>query len=233
MELNREELTASVKNYLLSKGAALTGVADMSGIANCHYHYGISVAIPIPPDIVRPLQKAPTHGYYEKYTEINRRLNALVFAGESFLKERGYNAYALTVDRVQMKDRFTSSLPHKTVATQAGIGWIGKNCLLVTEKYGSAVRISSIYTDAPLIADAPVRQSRCGTCQLCVNACPAHALKGKLWQTDTVREEIADIKNCYNTMISITKKSLGFEMDICGKCFAVCRYTKKYLNSKL
>ena len=43
-----------------------------------------------------------------------------------------------------------TALPHKTIATRAGIGWIGKSALLVTAKYGSAIRLSSILTDTPI-----------------------------------------------------------------------------------
>ena len=45
---------------------------------------------------------------------------------------------------------FRTVMPHKTVAVHAGLGWIGKSALFVTEKYGSAVRLTSVLTDAPL-----------------------------------------------------------------------------------
>lgn len=87
---------------------------------------------------------------------------------------------------------YRSVLPHKTVATRAGIGWIGKNCLLVTREYGSAIRLSSLLTDAPLHGNDPIDKSLCGTCHKCVDACPAAALTGKLWHAGTLREELFD-----------------------------------------
>ena len=83
---------------------------------------------------------------------------------EAFLKERGFQAYAQTTDRVKVNDDYVSPVPHKTVAARAGLGWIGKNCLLVTPEYGPAVRISSLFTDAPLETEKPYTKSRCGKC---------------------------------------------------------------------
>lgn len=225
-----QALSESVKSFLLSKGASLVGIGDMDGVANCPYRYGISIAMLIPAKIVRPVQERPTPEYYQKYMEMNRRLDAIVLAGEQYLAKKGYQAFALTTERVKMKDSFTSTLPHKSAATRAGLGWIGKNCLLITEQYGSAVRLSTIYTDAPLLPNSPIVSSKCGACRLCVSACPGHALKGALWKAGMARSELVDIDSCVNAMFSITKQALGFEMDICGRCFAVCRYTREYLN---
>lgn len=191
---NQKNLTAELKRFLLDKGASLAGVGDMAGTENCRFRYGISVALPVSAEVVKPLQEKPTPEYYRKYTELNKRLNDIILAGEAFLKDRGYPAYALTTDRVNVEDHFVSEIPHKTVAVHAGLGWIGKNCLLVTEKFGSAVRISSLFTDAPLEADQPVRKSKCGKCILCVNACPGHALKGALWQAGMPREDIIKLE---------------------------------------
>ena len=82
-------------------------------------------------------------------------------------------------------------------------GWIGKNCLLVTPQYGSAIRISSLLTNASLESDKAENQSRCGQCELCVKKCPAQALKGTLWEADTPREEIVDVDQCYKKQMEI------------------------------
>ena len=59
-------------------------------------------------------------------------------------------------------DNLGAELPHKTVATRAGIGWIGKCALLVTEKYGSAIRLTTVLTDMDLETDQPINGSKCG-----------------------------------------------------------------------
>ena len=133
---------------------------------------------------------------------------------------------------MQLSDEWVSSLPHKTVATRAGLGWIGKNCLLITEQYGPAIRLSSIVTDAPLKCGEPTEESRCGQCDACVRLCPAGALSGKLWKAGMEREQFFQREICKKTQIERMKANTGIETDLCGLCFAVCPYTEKYLAEK-
>lgn len=226
------ELTAELREVLKKEGAALVGIADMSGVENCGFRAGAAVAVPLPGHIVEDLKTAPTREYHEMYHSLNRKLNGIVSAGEHFLKARGYKALAQTTDRVSVDEHWVSRIPHKTVAVHAGLGWIGKNCLLVTREYGPAVRISSLLTDAPLACDAPLLQSQCGTCRLCVDSCPAQALKGTLWDGRTERADIVDVNRCYRKQVEIMARQTGIETDLCGKCFAVCAYTQNYLKKQ-
>ena len=226
-------LTEELKKILYCKGADLVGIGDMSKVENCNYITGVSVAIPLPINVTIDLQEAPTKEYYDLYSVLNKELNEIIVAGEEFLRNRGFEAYAQTTDRVKNNLDDIFKIPHKTVATRGGLGWIGKNCLLVTPQYGSAIRISSLLTNAPLEYDEPVNRSRCGTCDLCIRNCPAQALKGTLWEVGIQREKIVDIEKCYKKQVEIMYKSTGIETDLCGKCFAVCAYTRKYLKSTI
>lgn len=223
-------LTEELKQLLYNKGAALVGIGDMSRVQNCDFKTGIAVAVLLPEHIIIDLQTAPTKEYYDLYYSLNGKLNEIVMAGEEFLLDKGFKAYAQTTDRVEVDQDNISKLPHKTVATRAGLGWIGKNCLLVTPEFGSAIRISSLLTDAPLACDEPVTESQCAGCSLCVQKCPAQALKGTLWKAGMQREEIADVGKCYKKQLEIMYRETGIKTDLCGKCFAVCTYTRKYLK---
>lgn len=225
-------LTGELKAHLHGCGADLVGVGDLWNVKGCPYPIGVSVALVLPKDLVRDLQRAPTREYYEVYHSFNKKLNDIVTAGEKFLRERGFEAYAQSTDRVQVDEKNRSQLPHKTVATKAGLGWIGKNNLLVTRRYGCAIRLSSLLTSAPLCADEPVLHSYCGTCRNCVESCPAQALRGSIWTPGLAREEIVDVESCYKKQLEIMSKNTGIETDLCGKCFALCRYTKRYLDEK-
>lgn len=223
-------LTEELKKVLLEKGAKLVGIGNMEHIDGCDYPIGVSVAIPLPKELVEDLKDAPTEEYYHLYHSLNQKLNEVVLAGEVFLKDKGYKAYAQTTDCVKVGDGFISPLPHKTVATRAGLGWIGKNCLLVTKEYGSAMRISSLLTDAPLECNEAMNESQCGSCELCVKICPAQVLTGVLWQAGMERSKLVDAQKCFDKQVEIMKEKTGIEADLCGKCFAVCKYTQEYLK---
>lgn len=223
-------MTPQLKELLSQNGADLVGIGDMNDITNGEYRIGVSVAVALPKKIIYDLQEAPTKEYYELYHSLNEKLNNIVRKGEEYLREQGFDAYAQTTDRVVTNEERISKIPHKTVATRAGIGWIGKNCLLVTPQYGSAIRISSILTNAPLEIEKAQNKSLCGGCELCVKMCPAQALKGTLWEVGVQRKDIVDIEKCYKKQREIMAEKTGIEVDLCGKCFAVCAYTQKYLN---
>lgn len=65
---------------------------------------------------------------------------------------------------------------------------------------------------------------------MCKN-CPAQALNGSLWTAGMHRAEIVDVDSCYKKQVEIMSKNTGIETNLCGKCFAVCTYTKRYLKS--
>ena len=219
-------------DLLQAKGARLMGVADLRGVVSGELTTGVSVAVPVPKEIVWDLQTAPTLAYYEAYHSLNAQLNQIVSAGAALLQERGFHAVANTTDTVKTDENWRSPLPHKTVAVYAGLGWIGKNCLLITERYGGAVRLSSLLTDAPLPFDAPVEKSRCGGCRVCVERCPAKAFTGATWTPGIEREKLFDWKRCYPEQLRRMKQATGIETDLCGLCFAVCPYTRRYLREE-
>ena len=226
-----ENLKNEIFTLLKKSGAEKMGVADLSDLPESPYPVGICFMIPVPKHIIRDLLEAPTEEYYQMYHDYNKRLNEMAKTAEALLQEAGYNALANTTDKVVWnKEDHTTALPHKTVATKAGLGWIGKSCILVTKEFGGAFRMGVVLTDAPLPADAPITESLCDNCRKCVDACPAQCLKNTLWKAGMPREEIADVFACDETMRQNMKALYGFEMTICGKCFAVCPYTQRYLN---
>ncbi len=204
-----EKLKQDLFSLLIENGAKLMGVADLSGIVGGEMQTGVSVAVPVPKHIVKDLKDIPTKEYYDAYYSLNEELDGIVSKGARFLQERGYRAFANTTKVVKKDENWCTPLPHKTVATRAGLGWIGKSCLLVTKQYGSAIRLSSLLTDAPLPADTPINESRCGGCTVCVRNCPAGALTGVLWHVGTTREEMFDRRACRETQIMRMKQATG------------------------
>jgi epoxyqueuosine reductase len=92
-----------------------------------------------------------------------RRLDAL---GE-LLRDRGARVAHAYVD--------DGPVPERELARRAGLGWIGKNTMLIRPGAGSFFFIGSIFTDLPLPPDPPFTADHCGSCTRCLDACPTGA----------------------------------------------------------
>lgn len=73
---------------------------------------------------------------------------------------------------------FTDSAPvlEKSWASNSGLGWVGKNGLLITKQSGSFFFLATLITDLELVADNPFVRDYCGTCTRCIDACPTDAI---------------------------------------------------------
>ena len=215
-----------LRNLLISNGANLVGFADLkeSKIDN-ELSFGISVAVKLSPELINSIKNRPNIQYYEECHSTNNLLDKIVTIGTEYLIKNGFKAIAQTTTTLNHSDDFTTKLPHKTVATKAGLGWIGKSGLLVTNEYGSGIRLSSFLTNANLDCGKPIEKSSCGNCMECVKNCPANAITGKLWNIDVKRSELIDVNKCNKTAREITMKSINKDITLCGKCFIVCPYT--------
>lgn len=82
-------------------------------------------------------------------------------------QEVGLGSYRGVVD--------TAPLMEREAAQLAGLGWIGKNTLLLNQKYGSYFFLSAILSDRDIEPDEPMMTDHCGTCTACLDACPTNA----------------------------------------------------------
>lgn len=74
---------------------------------------------------------------------------------------------------------FTDSSPilEREIASQAGLGWIGKNSCMISPGIGSAFLLAELFIDYPLQPDQPFSYDRCGSCHRCVDACPTECIQ--------------------------------------------------------
>lgn len=169
-------IQAGLTKILLQEGASAFGYAEISSLpAEIRYglNYAVSIVTALDAAIVGRIGGGPDHAYYGEYRRANTLLARLGRHGARFLEEHGYTAMPLPPTGEGFDHHTLSiALPHKTVATRTGIGWIVKSALLITEQYGASIRLSTILTDAVLETAAPVNVSRCGDCAACVKKCP-------------------------------------------------------------
>ena len=168
----------------------MVGIANLDEVpADVRHNFpvGISIAVALDPQTVSGITEGPTRQYYDEYERANDLLERLGNRAGEFLDECGHKSLPLAVTSVGIdSETISTRLPYKTVATRAGLGWIGKCALLVTKGFGSAIRITTVLTDARLQTDYPVNADLCGTCSSCVDSCPAHAPSGSIGRSDFI-----------------------------------------------
>jgi epoxyqueuosine reductase len=221
-------------DWMEAQKITLWGTADLrdfstpSDQTGKEFPFAISFVIPMNPKIMDSIQKGPNQAYADEYARMNNHINELSTALVAEIKARGFQSKPLAAsvrsDPVNIKGDF----PHKTAATRAGLGWIGRHCQLITRPFGPWVRLGTVFSDIELPYGPPIEKNFCGSCMSCVEACPAKALKGGKWYPGLAREKILDVQAC-----DLWKKKHYFQYrkgHICGICSAVCPYGQKVLK---
>lgn len=122
---------------------------------------------------------------------------------------------------------FVDSAPvlERAFAQKAGLGWFGKNTMLISREAGSWFFLGEIYTDLPLPISKPYIEEHCGSCKACLTACPTKAFEGPY---------LLDAKRCISYLTIELKgriplelrKPMGNRIFGCDDCQLVCPWNK-------
>ncbi|MFH1368933.1 MAG: reductive dehalogenase domain-containing protein [Elusimicrobiota bacterium] len=209
-----------LKDLALAEGMVLFGAADISGIRGqillpqdltSRLTAGVSFGYRMSTGVLDTLTTAPNQVYYFHYQRVNMLLDQTALRITALIQKNGYCALPVPASQVVDWQKQYGTLSHREIARLAGLGWYGRNNLLVNPQYGSGVRYATVLTDMPMKFDKPLKDS-CGNCALCIAVCPAGAIK----------KESFDLALCTEQLKNFVKTEKIGQM-ICGLCVKACK----------
>jgi len=232
-----EELRA----FCLDRQASAFGVAALESVRTDDFllpasilkdlPWAVSLAMRLSPSVLATLEDRPNHLYEHHYRQLNFALDRLALAVAGRIQSLGHKALPIPASQLVDWQNQRAHLSHKRIAVAAGLGWLGRNNLLVTPEFGSQVRLVTILTDLDAghkpIASAqlglcpkspqPSAVSRepfsCGSCRACIPACPARAI--------SERPEDFNHLACYEQLKEFQRRRYASQY-ICGLCVRAC-----------
>lgn len=161
----------------------------------------------------------PKIAKYARGTDYHIATMARIEELADYLRSRGARIARPFVD--------AGPVPERELAQRAGLGWIGKNTMLIRPGVGSFFFLGAVLTDLEFQPDAPFEVDHCGSCTLCLEACPTEAF---------VKPRVLDATRCISYLTIEYRGSipseLGSKLDGwafgCDICNDVCPWNQKF-----
>jgi epoxyqueuosine reductase QueG len=227
------EYTEKTKERIIALGADLAGIADVEPLKELKldppdllksFSRAVSIALKLPQVVFEGISERPTPIYKSVYQTANQILDQIAFRTAMLLQNDGFQGLPIPASQILDHENLYAAISHKAVARMAGLGWQGKNLLLITPHYGSRVRLVTVLTNAPLDVDGPIK-NRCGDCTACQDACPAQAIKGVKTESHyKTRNEAMYFSRCVEKVEGEFAKIPEVGVPICGICIKVCPF---------
>lgn len=218
----------NIRDLFLSYPQVLYGFTDTSYSAYAGA-YRSALVFAVPYGVQLTLETYQEEAFEKGIQDARKIVEEILPQLEKILAKQKVNYYIPPVAQNNETD-LEALFSFKFAAVHAGLGWIGKNDVVITQTYGPRVRLSAVLIDAPFAYGEKITESLCPEhCKNCVDACPHKALQNVTWKTDSVRSDLIDYKLC-NEKRSLSIKTLG-RKHACGLCMAACPFGTEANNN--
>jgi len=218
-----------------SLNADYYGVADLTparefihaqgGERVSRYPRGVVIGMRLQDSLVELLPDGDKAGAilykHNSYDVVNQVLDQIALRVANVLQHAGYGAFPVPASKRTDDEHISGIFSQKLAAHLAGLGWIGKSCLLITPSHGPRVRWVTVLTDAPLLSTGSPMEPRCGKCTACVDICPVQAFTGRAFVQGEPREARFDAAACDRYFKEMEKAG---RPAVCGMCLYICPY---------
>ena len=217
-----KEYKNELKKFAMDLGISLFGVACVRPIKKefvfsdetlKDLDYTISLGLRLSDSILEDITSFPTKIYFHHYRQANAILDQIAFKVSNFIQDKGYKALAVPASQILDWEEKIANFSHKRIGELAGLGFIGRNNLLVNPGIGARFRLVTILTNMPLEPDEKLKEI-CGECRDCISVCPAGAIKEKKQDFDHIK--------CFEKLKEFRNKRL-VDQFICGVCVKACK----------
>ena len=221
-----------LRNYVKDLGVDLFGVADLTAAHNfilaqggehiARFPRAISMGMrlldPVVDELYRHEEPSALYSYRGLYDSVNANLDRAALLIAKRIQEAGFKAYPIPASQTVNPRKLEGAISHKLAANLAGLGWIGRSCLLITPEYGPRVRLATVLTDAPLETGEQLTGG-CEDCRECVDICPPKAFTGAPFNPSEPR----DVRFRAHLCRDYTQRRANLLGEgICGLCVYVC-----------
>lgn len=233
------DLNQQLRKLAEEWGADFFGIADLTAAQAEIRRWGgddlaafpraVSVGIEMFHSIVDRLprreERAVAAAYrHHCYEYLSQRLDGVTSRLASAIQQAGFHAMPIAAAQKVDDSKIAGPISHKLPAHLAGLGWIGKSCLLVTPEAGPRARFATVLTAAPLTPTGSPMEERCLTCTVCSDACPSGAIKGHPFRADEPREARLDAVRCSEVHAAGRAHSPWW---VCGMCLYSCPWGRR------
>lgn len=210
MGMDKKENYQKLKKIADDLGVSAFGVCAIKEKAGLDF--AVSMAIRLSKSVLNEIEDKPTRLYFHHYRQANNLLDHVAMRVSNLIQSEGFNALPVPASQIVDWEKQTAYLSHKKIAELAGIGWLGRNNLIVHPEFGSQIRLVTVLTDMPLPVDKSL-ETGCGKCKRCIEVCPATAIKES--------QKDFDHTACFEKL-KFFQKQRFVDQYICGICVKTC-----------